>query len=327
MESINISKRKYANLKKLKLAEGVISTEASFYKLLYMNKVKVFKNLHKTSGKVFANKLFTLTMLDEYRDILPDSFVIPEALCSVEKEIKGFILPYIKGITLESYLNDKNVDTKDKLYYIKKIGDILDKLEHIRNNSVLDSIYINDLHASNFIVEPKKKDIKVIDLDSSRICDAKPFSARYLTPLSLFNEFPCKNKYDIYIKDDPKMEGMSVLDMMKYADYEVYYCKYNNYRDELGYVNSNRESDLYCYTILFLNYLYGENVGSFTLEEFYNYMYYLEKLGFDRELLNVIYLIVSSAPNENIGNFLDSVTEEQVKKASKDEYKKYLIKY
>ena len=57
-------------------------------------------------------------------------------------------------------------------------------MEHIRKNTNLDSIYLNDLHASNFIVDMKMKDIKVVDLDSSKICDSKSFPARYLTPLS-----------------------------------------------------------------------------------------------------------------------------------------------
>ena len=319
MKNINISKRKYENLKKLELPKDVVSTEASFYRMNYLNKMKVFKSLYRVNGALFANKLFTLTMLDEYKEILPDSFVLPESLCTVEKEVKGFILPYVKGITLESYLKNKKIAIKDQLFYIKKIGELLDQLEHIRTNSNLDSIYLNDLHASNFIVNPKKKELKVVDLDSCRICDSKPFPARYLTPLSLLNKAPGK-KYDIYQKTSINENMTSVLKMMEYNEYEKYYCKNNNYRDELGYVNSNKESDLYCYVILFLNYLYGSNIGSFDLEEFYNYTYYLIKIGFDKNLINAINLIVTGAPNENIDCYLNTVTEEQVARANEKVY-------
>lgn len=109
--------------------------------------------------------------------------------------------------------------------------------------------------------------------------------------------------------------------MMSYDEYESYYCKYSNYRNQLGFINSNKESDLYCYTILFLNFLYGENVSIFSLELFYDYLGYLEKIGFDKEFISSIINIVTNAPNDNIGPYLDSITEEQVVRANKKVYK------
>lgn len=321
MQNINISKRKFEGLAKIELPKEVMSTEANFYKMNYLGKVKVFKSLHKTSGPTFANKLFTLEMLNEYKELLPHNFVLPESLVSVEKEIRGFTLPFINGINLESFLANKSIDYKEKIFYIKKIGEVLEQLEHIRKNSNLDCIYLNDLHASNFLVDTKKKDIKVVDLDSSRICDSKPFPARYLTPLSLLNKAPGQNKYDIYKKEMITESGQPILELMSYDEYESYYCQQANYRDQLGFVNSNQESDLYCYVILFLNYLYGENVGSFSLEQFYDYVCYLDKLGFDNDLIRGIIKIVTAAPNENISPFLDTLTEEQIIRANKKIYK------
>ena len=325
MDNINISKKKYENLRKIELPKQVISTEANFYKMNYLGKTKVFKSLHKTNGPVFANKLYTLEMLNEYAELLPKSFVLPESLVSVDKKIKGFSLPFVKGINFELFLSDLNINPSTKLQYIKMIGDILEQLEHIRTNSNLDCIYINDLHASNFMVDLKKQEIKVVDVDSCRICDSKPFPSRHLTPLGLFNKAPGQNKYDIYQKETISSSDMSVLQLMSQSESESYYCRYANYRDQLGYVNSNKESDLYCYTILFLNYIYGENVGSFNLEEFYNYICYLEKIGFDQELLNSIIKIVTSAPNDNIGMYLDSITDKQVYMANKNVYRRVRI--
>ncbi len=320
MNSINISKKKYDNLTKIELPKDVISTEAMFYKLNYLGKIMVFKNLYRTSGPIFANKLFILEMLNEYREILPHNFVLPESLVSVDKEIKGFVLPFASGINMEMYLSDRGVSIKDKLKSIQNIGVTLDNLDHIRENSNLDCIYLNDLHASNFIVDPKTSDIKVVDLDSCRICDSKPLPARYLNPKALLNRAPGQNKYDIYRKDLIPDLNNQVSNETQYKEYEKDYCKYANYRDLLGYVNSNAESDLYCYIILFLNYLYGENIGRFSLEEFYNYVCYLEKIGINQELLEAIIKITTNAPNENIGKYLDTLTEEQVVRANKNVY-------
>ena len=284
-----------------------------------MGKVKVFKSLHRTSGVIFANKLYTLEMLNEYRDILPHSFVIPDALVTVEKQIKGFVLPLIKGINLELYLADSNVKISDKIMYLKKIGDILKQLDHLRKASVLDSIYLNDLHASNFIVDEKNQELRVVDLDSCRICESKPLLARFLTPISLLSLAPGHNKYDIYRKEILDKDGNLILDITD-DDYEYGYCKYKNYHDELGFINSNADSDLYCYAIVFLNFLYGDNVNVMGLEHFYDYMDYLEKIGLNRKLTNAIRKIVINAPNENIGPYLNKITDEQVELANHKVY-------
>jgi len=320
MNNINISKKKYDSLKKIELPKDIVSTEAAFYKLNYLGKVKVFKNLYRTSGPIFANKLFIIEMLNAYREILPHNFILPESLVSVDKEIKGFILPFANGVNLEIYLADRNVIIKDKLMAIQKIGNVLEHLNHIRKNSSLDSIYLNDLHASNFIVDPKTNDIKVVDLDSCKICDSKPLPARYLNPHCLLNRTPGQNKYDIYRKNLISNSQYQVSSISKSVEHDKGYYKYANYRDELGYINSNEESDLYCYTILFLNYLYGENINRFSLEQFYDYICYLEKIGFNQKLLEAMIKIVTNVPNENIGSYLNMVTEEQVVRANKKVY-------
>ena len=193
MNSFNISKRRYDNLTKVVLPDNVISTEADFYRLNYMGQNMIFKSLHRTKGTTFANKLYILEMLDNYKDILPSNFVIPNSLVTVEKQIQGFVLPFVSGDNLENFLANKNVDVKDKIYYLKQIGIILKKLDKVRKETYLDSIYLNDLHASNFIVDQKNKKIKGVDLDGCKICDSKPAPARQSFPLSLLNEAPGDN--------------------------------------------------------------------------------------------------------------------------------------
>ena len=320
MKSFNISKRRYDNLTKVVLPDNVISTEADFYRLNYMGQNMIFKSLHRTKGTTFANKLYILEMLDNYKDILPSNFVIPNSLVTVEKQIQGFVLPFVSGDNLENFLANKNVDIKDKIYYLKQIGIILNKLDKVRKETYLDSIYLNDLHASNFIVDQKNKKLKVVDLDSCKICDSKPAPARHLLPLSLLNEAPGDNKYDVYRKELINDDGVLVMSLSDYYDKEDYnygtdYCRQYNYRDELGFINSNEASDLYCYCIVVLNFLYGANMGCFGLSKFYDYMLYLEKIGVNQNLINAFIKIVTNAPNENIGEYLDTLTEQQIYKA------------
>lgn len=304
MKNINISRKKYFQIQKLILPNDVMSTEADLLTFEYCGKIKVFKSFknHTSNGAKFANKLYTVQMLDTYKEILPNSFVIPDSLCSVSGNIEGFTLPYIEGVNMEHYLNDKKISPKEKLYFIKRIGLILEQMDHIRQNTNLKSLFINDLHASNFIIQKDKGEVKIVDLDSCKICDNKSFPARYLGSLGLFNAAPY-NKYILEQKDSEK----------KYD--------HNNYEDYYGYVCANANSDLYCYTILFLNFLYGSNINLFSINEFYDYMYYLGKIGIDKNLVNALYKIVSSGNNENIYAYLDLLTEEQVYRADKKVYK------
>ena len=64
-------------------------------------------------------------------------------------------------------------------------------------------------------------------------------AAKYLTPKSLFTAV--QGKYQLADPDCPTY----------------------------GYVVADENTDLYCYTMMFLNYLYGENASKFTLEEYY----------------------------------------------------------
>ena len=64
-----------------------------------------------------------------------------------------------------------------------------------------------------------------------------------------------------------------------------------------------------------LNYLLGENINNYKLEEYYEYLYYLEKIGINKELLNTFELLVTNSPNVNPSNYLESITQEQIAKA------------
>lgn len=291
MKIISISEKKFKELNKLNLSREIFNTEGTIYEFEYKREKKVLKTLHTLNGHTFANKLYTIEMLDSNKEYLPSSFYIPDYLCSVEEKIIGFTVPKVDGVNLSTILSDKSIDYKEQIYYLKKIGEILNQLQNIRKYTPLNSIYINDLHDSNFIVDNNNRELKVIDLDSCKICSNEPFAARFLTSLSLMNQV---KKYKI--NDD------------SYSD---------------GYIIPNSDSDLYCYSMIILNYLYGGKLNNISIEKFYEYLNYLEAIGVNKELIHIFSkLLVDNCKNENPIYYLDSITGSQICRSKKLVYEK-----
>lgn len=136
-----------------------------------------------------------------------------------------------------------------------------------------------------------KGELYVIDLDSCKIGTNAPCPARYLTPSALLNNV--KGKYNIV--DNDKVPGHVVAD---------------------------ENTDIYCYIITILNYLYGCNINNLSIDQFYNYLNYLENIGFHKELVEYFSRIVINKCNENPVNLLDSITNEQVYRAKEIVYRK-----
>ena len=292
MQAISMSQNKYKQLTKMNLPKEVFNTEAIIYDFRYKGEEKVFKKLLNNMGVNLANKLYTLEMLDVNRKYLPENLCIPDYLTIVGGVVEGFTMPKIEGINFSTTLNNKNITIEEKIYYLKKIGELLHQLEQIRKYTPFNDFYLNDIHESNFIVNPYKKTITAVDLDSSRVCSKANFASRYLTPLALLNNV--KDKYKI-IEDNSS---------------------------SLGYVEADSNTDLYCYIIMILNYLYGKNINNLNLEDFYNYLTYLEEIGINKELIEIFKNIVSNKDNENPYDLLDTLTTEQVARSRKIVYKK-----
>lgn len=291
MKVISISKSNFKKLEPLKLSKHTWNTEGNVYEFSYRGQPKVLKKLFHQSGTIFANKLFTLEMLDANRDNLPDNFYIPDSLISVDSTIAGFTIPKIQGDNLADVLVSNDLTNKEKIYYLKKVGETLEQLKNIRRYSDLKDIYINDLHESNFMINHNKKQLYVIDLDSCKIAGNISFPAKYLTPKALFNNTP---------------------------------SKYQINRDESipGFVTANENSDLYCYNMMILNFLYGDNINNFSVSEFYEYLNYLKYLKVNDEMLNFFDRLVNNNRNRNPVNYLDSLTDEQICRARKNVYTK-----
>ena len=94
-------------------------------------------------------------------------------------------------------------------------------------------------------------------------------------------------------------------------DYNPYFVKYK--------VDYN--TDMYCYIMVILNFLYGDNVNNMNINDFYCYLDYLYKIGIDSSLLECFNSIYSDCDNINPMNYIDSLTSNQIYRAKKIVYK------
>lgn len=286
MQIINMSKTKLNSLEPLILPKDVTSTECELFKYNYYGKEKLLKKLYRTNGIIFANKLYTIEALNSNKDNIPSNFIVPEVLVSINKQIEAFTMKYIKGTNLSIILNEPTITYEEKINYLKSIGNILEQMKNIRKYTELKDFYIGDIHEDNFLVDTEKQEIFVADLDSCKIADNKSFPGRYLTTASLlrYNEI----KYSLL--DEPD----------RIADYKV-----------------TEETDIYCYIIMILNYLYDGRVDRLSIEEFYRFINYLDDIEVNKELIESFEKIVVGAQNVNPVNYLDTLSSKQIAKARK----------
>ena len=281
MQIINMSKTKLNSLEPLILPKNVTSTECELFKYPYYGKEKLLKKLHRTDGIIFANKLYTIEALNANKDSMPSNFVLPESLVSINKKIEAFTMKYIKGINLSVILNNHDITYEEKIHYLKSIGRILEQMQNIRKYTNLNNFYLGDIHEDNFLVERDKQEIYIVDLDSCKIAGNKSFPDRYLTNSSLI-------KYN-----NTKYQTLSQTDDL--ADYKI-----------------DENTDIYCYIIIILNYLYDGRVDRLSLDKFYDFINYLEDIKVNIELIECFNKIVVGGNNINPCNYLDTLTPKQV---------------
>ena len=281
MQIINMSKTKLNSLEPLILPKNVTSTECELFKYPYYGKEKLLKKLHRTDGIIFANKLYTIGALNANKDSMPSNFVLPESLVSINKKIEAFTMKYIKGINLSVILINPDITYEEKIHYLKSIGRILEQMQNIRKYTNLNNFYLGDIHEDNFLVERDKQEIYIVDLDSCKIAGNKSFPGRYLTNSSLI-------KYN-----NTKYQTLSQTDDL--ADYKI-----------------DENTDIYCYIIIILNYLYDGRVDRLSLDKFYDFINYLEDIKVNIELIECFNKIVVGGNNINPCNYLDTLTPKQV---------------
>ena len=229
-----------------------------------------------------ANTLYTINELDRNRNILPSEFCLPDFLVQTEFQIQAFTEPMVENCsTLQHFLAFSDFCHREKIDYLKKFGSLLRKCDEVRKNREMRNFAICDVQEENVLVVPLERKIKVVDMDTCRIGRGFSSQAKYLTPYSLAMYVPKKYRT----------------------------------RNQFGYIEATKDSDLFCYTIMILNYIAGTNIANLDREEFYNYIDYLSYIGFNQELLNIFYRIASEGENINPDYLLDSIDEKILSKA------------
>lgn len=251
----------------------------------YFYKKMVLKRIDFTRCDEIINKIL---FLNRYKNLMPSNFVIPEFLVLLDNKDLYMAMDYVNGNNLGDVLKDKNINICDKKKYLSYIGNVLEEMKCIRKNYLLNDFYLGDIHEDNFIVSNDK--LYTIDLDDIKIDSISPI-ASYLQVGSLFS-YLHTDKYII-------------------EDYNPYFVKYK--------VDYN--TDMYCYIMVILNFLYGDNVNNMNINDFYCYLDYLYKIGIDSSLLECFNSIYSDFDNINPMNYIDSLTSNQIYRARKIVYK------
>ena len=192
MQTINISKKRFASLEKYKLPSYIINSEANLYILPEKNKwetkLKLLKSLYFTTGETFGQKLHTVNALIDNKDVIDiPEIVFPEKIAVVNTNIIGFTMPLIESINLLEALKSTEISNKQKIIYLKEIGQILEKMKNVRTYKHVDNFYLNDIHEGNFIIDKSNNHIKVVDIDSCRIFNNFIFSSKFLSRRSMIN--------------------------------------------------------------------------------------------------------------------------------------------
>ena len=294
MNVMNISERKFNNLERFVLPNGVFNNESELFYIDEKNKWEkrrfLLKKLNNDFGIILSNKLFTVNELITNKDIIGISeLVIPDKLVSVHGKIVGFTIPLVNGNNFGEVLSNDSISVSDKIKYFKEIGYILENMKYVRQYTLLNDFYLNDIHENNFVLNNDTGKINVVDMDSCKINNNMTMVSLRLSP---FSNIYSVNKYE---KENSMCGG-------------CYKPSYN--------------TEMYSYIIMFLRFISNYRINEMDVSSYYAYMEYLHKLGISYELIDILASIYSEKDNVNPYLLLD----EFISYYEKCDYKKYVLK-
>ena len=275
MERFDLTKYRLDHLVEYKLSRNVVATEAKIYylprKTKWENEMKALKFFYNDMNDT---KIDNIEFLADHREELAnvDSLVIPDEIVSYYGVDRGITMPFIEHVNLADLLKFKKMNPQDKLKFLKSVGETLDDLSSIKKYvPSMQNFALGDLHEANILVEAKTGKVKIVDLDSV-------YTGRGIAPAK-------------YLSNNSNLDNIS----NKYV------------KNEAGVIIPNEQTDLYCYHMMILNYLYGGNVARLSQEEFYYYLEYLKHIGVSEEFLDSCLRLYMNQENINPKEYLDSL--------------------
>ena len=263
MQVLDFRKREFKSIPELILPRSVPSTEAKIYVYedknkwqKYLNAIKIFYNPEK-----MPDKSYTIGELIRNKDIIGlDELVMPLALVSVDKELRGYMMPYIESsLNMKVFLNNPNVSLKDKLKYLKEILVLLNKIESV--HALEGNFFLGDIHEANFIFDAESQRIKVVDMDSAVINGSDIPVSKFMT--YNFNLYNFPNKYPM--------------------------------NDEDRHIPSHN-TQMLSFIYMLLNAISLDKSYRWSVEDYYFYLNYLERLGISHNVTDALSHAYDSSP-------------------------------
>lgn len=233
----------------------------------------------KDKTYVEQNLRFLYEHIEIIKKELPE-LVVPIDFYRKEKVITAYTEPFIDGVTLNDYLCDEKNTLDDKIYCLSLIGEFLERLDNFRRKHSI-NIFLNDLHEDNVMIDKQKK-LYFVDIDSIR------FEKNFTNPAKalVYNLKP----------------GASPINYFS-SKYE-----FSSFYDGWGFILANKNSDIYCYYIIILNFLYKDVVvDSFTYIEYSQYIKFLEGSGLNKNLINCFKSVNEKTDNLNPYKYLKHI--------------------
>lgn len=289
MNVVNISEKKFQTLERYNPNTHFINTEAELFlfPVNNRNEYKIFKKFFITNRTNFSNKMFTINTLNDYKEYINiNELVIPSELVAISKQIHGHLVEFIEGDNLSKIINNSRIDLSTKIDLLKQVGMVLEKMKSARQQKILTDFYIGDMHEDNIIIN-RFNQIRIIDMDSCKIAGNKTSPSKYLRQIS--KKGIINNKYQVDI-ENPHL------------------------------IIPNENTDNYCYNIMILNTLFQDDISRLNLDEFNNYLDYLDTIGINRYLISNFSNLYSTKENKNLYYLLDDLKKKGYR-AHKNIYK------
>ena len=176
MKEISLTESAVRRLKKYPL-DNIMSSESTLY---YYKKDQdrsniLLKKLFLTDEKRVNRKIETIERLQDSDLAAYPELIIPDELVTIQGVKSGFTIAEVCDCAnLHLFLEDNSVPREDKITVLKKIGELLRKVQCQRQE-----FYFGDLQSYNFLVD-EDLGIYAVDLDSSATSRKKPLETKYI---------------------------------------------------------------------------------------------------------------------------------------------------